>query len=151
MSAMIHTSLSDISKHKHLNPGFGKAAEFLKKTDLKILGIGRHPVDGENVFLIIEKCAGKGREKAALEAHRRHIDIQFCVFGYDEIGIAPVSACRDITQEYNEEKDIMFFGERPAEWIRVDAKNCAIIFPEDAHAPLAAESVMIKGVFKVRV
>ena len=42
---------------------------------------GKHPVQGEQIFAIVEACSGRSRAEARLECHRRYIDIQLVLAG----------------------------------------------------------------------
>mgnify|MGYP003394802536 CR=1 FL=1 len=148
---MILEDLKQIGSHAAINAGFAKAAQFLTENDYASFDDGCHEIDVGNVFALISSAPGKGRGKAVLEAHRKYIDIQFCVSGHDEIGIRPVASCEKISKKYDAHKDIMFFADPPLEWITIKDNTCAIIFPEDAHAPMAAEGPMKKVVIKIAV
>jgi biofilm protein TabA len=148
---MILEDLRQIGRHAAQNAGFAKAAQFLADNDYASLEDGCHEIDAGNVFALISSAPGKGRDKAVLEAHRKYIDIQFCVSGHDEIGIRPLQSCEQIRKKYDANKDIMFFADPPLEWIMIKDNTCAIIFPDDAHAPMAAEGPMKKVVIKIAV
>jgi YhcH/YjgK/YiaL family protein len=53
--------------------------------------------------------------------------------------------------EYSEERDIRFFHDAVVSWIAVPPDHFCIFFPEDAHAPLVASSMVRKVIFKVAV
>ncbi|UCE35860.1 MAG: YhcH/YjgK/YiaL family protein [Deltaproteobacteria bacterium] len=93
----------------------------------------------------------RGRKNAKLEAHRQYIDIQFTVAGRDEIGWKPAARCTRHGQEYNEEKDVVFFSDEPDAWVATPAGTFGVFFPEDAHAPLGGTGPIHKVVVKVAV
>ncbi|MDD4956314.1 MAG: YhcH/YjgK/YiaL family protein [Candidatus Omnitrophica bacterium] len=146
---MILCSIADLYKYCDMDPGLAMAAEFIGCEDLDSYVSGRHFID-DDVYVIIEDQVGKGTKGARLEAHKRYIDIQFCLAGEDTIGIKPVAECGEPTEPYSEEKDIMFFPGEATEWVTVNRGTCVVIFPEDAHAPLAGNGPVRKAVFKVR-
>ena len=94
---------------------------------------------------------GRGREKSLLEAHRRYIDIQFVISGEDCIGWLPISDCERVSSPYDANRDLEFFFDQPATWLAVSPGNFAAFYPEDAHAPLAAQGPIHKVVVKVAV
>jgi biofilm protein TabA len=49
------------------------------------------------------------------------------------------------------ERDVQFFLDKPDSWITIPPGRFGIIFPEDAHAPQAADGVIHKVVIKVAV
>jgi biofilm protein TabA len=148
---MILDAVDNIDRYADRNPGFGLVHAFLCQNNIQNLALGTYEIDGERVFASIEKCSGKGRQHARLEAHRKYIDIQLCVTGSDEIGIKPLESCRSVTAEYDDARDIEFYSDTADTWVRIDRQTCAILFPEDVHAPLAGNGEIIKLVFKIAV
>lgn len=148
---MILSTLTDADRYLDLHPLFARAFEFLRSSDLLTLAPGRHVIDGENLFAIIEHCAGRTRAEAKLECHRRYIDIQLVLEGVDEMGWRPVAECVDPSTEYSEVRDIRFFNDAPSSWVSTPAGSFCIFFPEDAHAPLVGAGVIRKVVMKIAV
>ncbi len=146
---MILDDLKRAERYYALHPGFKAGFEFLLKGDLLALDCGRHEIDGDRVFALINRDPGRGRAGARLEAHRKHIDIQFLVDGAETIGWRPTAECETVTEEYTAERDIMFFGDAPANWIELPVGKFMIFYPEDSHAPLAAHGDNVKAVIKV--
>ncbi len=148
---MILDDLEHASRYCSLNPGFRLGFEFLRRADLVTLPSGRHEIDGDRAFALINRDPGRGRAGARLEAHRKYIDIQFLVDGQEEIGWRPTHQCAHVTEPYLPERDIMFFGDVPQTWIWLPQGKYLIFFPEDAHAPLAAGGPNTKAVIKIAV
>jgi biofilm protein TabA len=59
--------------------------------------------------------------------------------------------CQSIDTPYSEERDIAFFSDRPAAWLPLAQGQFMVFFPEDAHAPLAADGPLHKVVVKLLV
>ena len=150
---MILDRLENAELYYPLNPGFAAACEYLRKTDFSQLAHGRHEVDGDRLFVMINRVTGRGRERAKLESHRRYIDIQFTIAGPDEIGWRPVSECQQILVPYDSQTDMVLFGDKSDVWVAVPPESFAIFFPGDAHAPLGAPKniELVKAVMKVAV
>ncbi len=148
---MILDHLDNAERYAALHPGFSAAFEFLKRKDLADLSAGRHPLDGERLYVLVVQQDGRGRDKAKLETHRRYIDIQFTVTGADDIGWKPAAHCSGYDQDYNDEKDVAFFSDKPDVWVTIRPGTFGIFFPEDAHAPLGGTGPIHKVVVKVAV
>ena len=138
-------------RYAALHRRFGDAFRFLAETDLETLPTGRSDIDGDDLFVILDRQDGRGREAARLEAHRRYIDIQYTVRGDEEIGWTPRAACVDADGPFDTTRDIVFFRDRPSAWLRVPRGTFAIFFPDDAHAPLAGTGALVKAIVKVAV
>lgn len=148
---MIFDNLANADRYATLHALFPRAFEFLRNTDLKVLAPGRYPIEGERLFAIVETVAGRSRDQAKLERHRKYIDIQFVLEGTDEMGWKPVCDCGEPIADYHAEKDIQFFRDAPASWIATPPGAFCIFFPEDAHAPLVSNDGIRKVILKIAV
>lgn len=148
---MILDDLERAARYYDLHPGFRLGFEFLRRTDLATLAGGRHEIDGDRVFALINRDPGRGHQGARLEAHRKYIDIQLLIDGAEEIGWRPTGQCAQVTEPYDEARDVAFFGDVPQTWIVLPTGKYMIFYPEDAHAPLAATGPNTKAVIKVAV
>lgn len=133
------------------NKYYQRALEFIKTHDLNALPLGRTEIDGDNLWVNIEKCKMRTVVIAHLEAHKKYIDIQIPLSGEEMYGVKPVSECESPVAEYNEEKDIIFYRDN-FDKIEVRQPGEMIVFtPEDAHAPLIGVGTIKKAVFKIKV
>jgi len=148
---MILDRLENAARYFGLHPSFPAAFAFLQETDLASLPLGRRELDGDRLCANVECVEGRGREGARLEAHRRYIDIHLSLEAPDLIGWRGLASCTTVEQAYDETKDCELFGDEPEAWIALSPGTFAVFFPEDAHAPLAAEGPLCKVVVKVRV
>jgi biofilm protein TabA len=148
---MILASLAEADRYLVLHPLFARAFAFLRSTDLQALAPGKHIVRGEQIFAIVEACAGRTRAEAKLECHRRYIDIQLVLEGVDEMGWKPLSECADPATDYDAGRDIRFFKDVPSSWIATPPGSFCLFFPDDAHAPLVSAGMIRKVVLKIAV
>ena len=138
-------------RYKCLHPLFERGFRFLADSDLRSFAPGRHPVDGDRMYLSIDHTQGRGRDAARLEAHRRYIDIQYTIEGNEEIGWMPLATCGPLAGTFDETRDIGFFDRRPTTWLAVPEGTFVVFYPEDAHAPLAGRGAIKKAILKVAV
>ncbi len=148
---MILARLAEADRYLPLHPLFARAFDFLRNTDLATLVPGKHGIQGEQLFAIVEACAGRTRAEAKLECHRRYIDIQLVLEGVDEMGWKPVAECVDPATDYDAVRDIRFFNDAPASWIATPPGAFCLFFPDDAHAPLVGTGSIRKVVVKIAV
>ena len=146
---MILDVLENAHRYLALNNGFEKAFEFLMRSDLKELPVGKYEIDGERVYGIVSKDPGRKKEDALLETHEKYIDIQLVLAGTDDMGWKPKSSCKHPSEEYDQQTDIQFFADKPDAWLSTDSGAFAIFFPEDAHMPLISLGPIHKVVVKV--
>jgi YhcH/YjgK/YiaL family protein len=134
--------------------GLERAFEFLARTDLAALPLGRTDIEGNDVFLTVSEAETRAPEQVKFEAHRRYIDIQLVVRGQESIGYAPVASL--VTAEpYDTTKDIEFFGvPQESATLALRAGDFAVFAPGDGHRPslhLDGPHVSRKVVVKVSV
>ena len=146
---MVLDLLTNAHRYASLHPQFARAFAFLASADLEALPTGRTEIDGDRMFVILDRQDGRGRDGARLEAHRRYVDIQYTIAGEEEIGWTPLASCAAPDGAFDETKDVGFFRDAPSAWLRVPPGSFAIFFPEDAHAPLAGRGALVKAIVKI--
>lgn len=115
--------------------GLERAFQYLARTDLAALPLGRTAIEGDDVYAVVSEGETRPPEQAPFEGHRSYIDIQVVVRGQEAIGFAPVAALKT-TQPYDAGKDIEFFAP-PAEssTLPLRAGDFAVFVPGDGHRP----------------
>jgi len=148
---MILDSLKSAPIYFNLNSRFKEAFDFIEKNDLEGMEPGTYLLDGENLYMTIAEFDGKQPESAKLEAHRKYIDIQLVLQGQETMGWSTIENCKNESDPYNSEKDIVFFTEKPTAYVSVHPKEFVVFFPEDGHAPGISNNRIKKVVVKVLV
>jgi YhcH/YjgK/YiaL family protein len=148
---MVLDTLLQLNRYLALHPVFPMVADVIASRDLAALRPGRYEIDVPRLYLSVDDQVSRGRARAALESHRRHIDIQVTIEGHEEIGWRPVPECRAPTGTFDDHRDIQFYEDVPDTWLSVPPGYFAIFFPHDAHAPLAGNGRLKKAIFKVAV
>ena len=151
---MILDKLTSADRYITLHPSFARAFAYLRECDwAQALPLERHntrhSIDGDRVYVSIDRGQGRGREGARLEAHRRYLDIQFTIEGQEEIGWKALADCATTSDAYDDARDIVFFSDRPDSWVSLPAGHFAIFFPDDTHAPLAGRGTLTKAIVKI--
>lgn len=132
---MITDTLAQCRRYSKMSPRFAAAFEFLEKLPARQPD-GRHDLDGDNCFALVQTYTTRPLAEAKFEAHRQYIDIQFIHAGRESILWSPLAALTQVTGPYVAERDIAFFA-NPPQWtpIRLHAGQFTIFFPTDGHAP----------------
>jgi biofilm protein TabA len=147
---MILDTLANASRYESLNSRFAKAFDYLRTVD-GTQELGRHDLDGDDCFAIVQSYETKPLEKSLFEAHRKYIDVQFVHSGRETILWAPLTTMREETMAYTDEKDAALWKlTADSTPLHVSAGHFVILWPEDAHAP-CVEWEKPEQVFKVVV
>lgn len=151
---MILDTLNQWPQYASISPRFQKAFAFLREVRDDIV-VGRHEIDGEDVYASVQKHLTKPLEERQFEAHRKYIDIQYIQRGRELIYWAPLPWLTTVTMAFKEEHDAALFKVIPdAVPIQVRAGQFAILFPEDGHVPSCAwgePAEVLKVVVKVKI
>ena len=73
---MILDTLDRLDKYGYLSPLMDKVMEFFRNTDLSSLEPGRIVLQGDDLFVNVNRQGAQTRNEAPIEAHREYIDIQ---------------------------------------------------------------------------
>ena len=141
--------LSNATDYYQIHPDIEQAFSFLQSAELETLDPGFHNIDGDHLFCLIMKGEGLAKDEAKLEAHRKTIDIHYVISGVDQIGWKTAAECSQISEPYDEERDIVYYGDEPTAWISVPSGSFAIFYPEQAHAGMIGNSFIHKAVIKI--
>ena len=67
---------------------------------------GKHELDGSRLYVSVVSIFGKEKKDAAIETHKKYIDIQMPLLGVEKIGWKPGCELQEESTPYNEQKDI---------------------------------------------
>jgi len=148
---MIIDEICKADEYFDLSEGIRTALRFLQETDMDALEPGRHTVDGDRVFAIVESYQTKPMADGFWEAHLKHLDVQCVISGEEQIGYAPVSSM--VAEPYDEDRDF-YKLKGNGNFVTLRPGMFALLKPQDAHMPGMSiqESRQVKKiVIKVRI
>lgn len=133
-------------------PVLERVLDWLKDTDLKSLAIGRHDIEGDNIFALVQEVTTKKFAETRPEAHKQYLDVQFVIDGKEKMGFLPDRQTEPVVEAYDD-KDLYFYKQDlPDEgYIIAQSGSYAIFFPEDIHRPCCAVNDEPSKVLKVVV
>lgn len=71
----------------------------------------------------IASLFGKEKSEAAIETHKKFIDIQFPLLGVEKIGWKPGDQLLEESVPYNEEQDIAFYIDKPTAYTKTTGQS----------------------------
>ena len=145
---MILCPFKELRRYAAVIPGLEEAIACIES--LPNWEVATYPIPNGKVM--VQKGTTKPLEDAQLEAHRKFLDIQYCLEGGEVMGWAPTDS---LTPEgdFNEEKDYGMYSGSGIPVI-VPAGYCYVVFPEDGHMPgvhLDEPHDFVKLVIKLKV
>lgn len=110
-----------------------EAIDFLFGLDVSKDDAGKKVVVNENFFYSIQNYDTKPKDRCKLESHRKYIDIQIMLEGEEIVEFVDISKL-SIKEEYDEERDVMFWSvpKRMAK-CTLRTGDYIVLYPEDAH------------------
>lgn len=152
---MFYGTLAELKRDKaYLSPAFAKALAFLDGKDAASLPDGRHEIDGDRIFALVQDPATAPEDALRFEAHAKYFDIQFLVSGEEKQLYAANSEGTSVTEDAFAERDVAFYT-APAAYNTVTLKpmSYAVYAPGELHAPNGDASIpackLKKIVFKI--
>jgi YhcH/YjgK/YiaL family protein len=131
-STMILDTLANCHLYLSINERIAKGFDYLRTTDLDSLPSGKHDIDGDTIFALVQEYQTKPIAECKLESHKKYIDIQYVIQGEEMMGITTQN--NQTILEQNLEKDYTFY-EGTTSLVRVSKGMFTIFFPDDLHQP----------------
>jgi len=133
---MITSTLAQLHWYKIISPNFEKAIEYALSANFSDLETGKYPIDGEEVFAIVNEYSTKPVSECDPESHRDYADIQIMISGVERFGYAAFTGQPETTP-YEEEKDVAFYSIGPEDlsYLTLHPGEFIIFFPPDIHQP----------------
>ena len=150
---MIFDTIRNRHLYASISPRIEASLDYLATTDFSTIEAGRYEIDGDNLFMLVQKYNSVPKELGKWECYRKYIDIQFIAEGIEQIGYRNIDKMKVIT-EYISEKEISILS-GDGDYITVFKDSYGIFFPDDVHQPkLALNNVpgqVKKVVIKIKV
>ncbi|MDW5416092.1 YhcH/YjgK/YiaL family protein [Iodobacter sp. CM08] len=132
-----------------LPPAIETALNYLRNTDFSQMAVGRYPIDGEQMFALVQSPITQDWDAGKPEFHSRYIDIQYLLEGEELIGYAISDNTLSKTHDQLTERDIAFVAPIEHESkLRLTPGMFAIFYPGELHKPCRAveKPLLIKKV-----
>ena len=148
---MILCNLKNSDRIESLHPLFKEAFDYVKSHDLLHTPCGRIDLRGDELFINNSNPELVPADRQVLEAHRKYIDIQILLEGEETMGWKALEECVNEKKPYSDAEDCVLYDEPGTSYVKLHAGQCAIFWPEDAHAPIIGEGKVRKLIVKVRL
>ena len=107
--------------------------DFLKE-NLVSKPIGTYVLKENELKAIVSEYETKTPEVAKWESHRKYIDLQYVISGKETMGLLPFDKAV-FQEEYQPDKDLIFFGEQEGTFFTATPESYYLFFPKDVHRP----------------
>lgn len=145
---MIYDQIKNIELYYGMHKNLNTIIDFIKANDLNKLPIGKTIINNE-VHLNIFDYEIKDDENHLFEQHYKYGDIHFTLKNKEYVKVCSLQNL-NITENYDEDKDILFGTSSEYLNALIDENHFVITFKEDPHSPknFASCNKVKKIVFK---
>ena len=147
---MILDTLDRLEKYGNISPLMDKVLDFFQKTDLSTLEPGRIVLQGDDLFVNVNRQGALTRQEVPIEAHKEYIDIQVPISSDEEMGFISASFMPAPSVPYSAEKDVAFYPGQCDTYLNVRKGMFTVFFPGEGHAPAITKDGIIKLIVKIR-
>ncbi|MBR4843117.1 MAG: YhcH/YjgK/YiaL family protein [Bacteroidaceae bacterium] len=147
---MILDTLDRIGNYSNISPLMDKVVAFLERTDLSSLEPGRIVLQGDELFVNVNRQEAQNRAHAKIEVHKDYIDIQIPISSDEEMGFISGSFLPEPSVPYSSEKDVVFYPGLCDTYVNVRKGMFSVFFPGEGHAPAITDNGIVKLIIKIR-
>ena len=147
---MILDTLDRLENYSYLSPLMDKVVEFFSKTDLSSLEPGRIDLQGDDLFVNVNRQGAQTRDEVPIEAHREYIDIQVPISCDEEMGFLSAKFMPTTSKPYSAERDVAFYLGLCDTYLNVRKGMFVVFFPGEGHAPAITNDGILKLIVKIR-
>lgn len=132
---MIFAKLNGEEKYCVYPAAVQKVLAYLRNTDIMALPLGRHDIDGDNIFLNVMDMTTHAFEGSHPEIHEKYADLFYWPEGGEKIGVSAYTGSEAICEALPQ-NDIAFLESAVDESFLIAREGFfAVFFPWDAHRP----------------
>lgn len=147
---MILDTLDRLERYGYISPLMDKVVEFFRTTDLSKLTPGRIVLQGDDLFVNVNRQDAQTRDEVPIEAHKEYIDIQVPISTDEEMGFISAAFMPAPSVPYSEQKDVAFYPGLCDTYLNVKKGMFTVFFPGEGHAPAITSTGVLKLIVKIR-
>jgi len=134
---MIFGSIHNLEQDRTVLPkALVRGLEFLKSADLATIPPGKHEIEGNALFALVQDNRTAPKTECKAETHRKYIDIQYVQSGSEIIGYSTFDPENPILEDRLDQNDVVFYKQVKDEIdLVLTPGRYVIFFPTDVHRP----------------
>lgn len=149
---MILASLRDSDRYAALHPLLKELFTYLQEHDLKEVPAGRITLQGDDFYINVADAPLLKAEEQKLEVHRAYLDVHVPLSGPEIIGWKALGDLEVPSLEpFNTQADFALYAAPASTYLTVQPGQFAIVWPEDAHAPIIGSGMLRKAIAKIKL
>ncbi len=130
---MIVDRLVNANRYQGMPAALTRALAFLRDTDLARIPLGRHEIDGNQIYFMAQEYDSKSLPECKWESHRKYWDVHTVVEGAERIGFTQVGDLK-VEMPYDDEKEVALYS-GDGNFLLLKPGLFAFMSTDDAHMP----------------
>ena len=147
---MILDTLDKLECYGYISPLMGKVVAFFRNTNLESLEPGRIDLQGDDLFVNVNRQGAQTRDEVPIEAHKEYIDIQVPISCDEEMGFIPAAFMPAPSKPYSADRAVAFYPGLCDTYLNVRKGMFVVFFPAEGHAPAITKDGILKLIVKIR-
>ncbi len=133
---MIYDSVENIEVFCEQDDAIYKAVQYVLDLDLE-QDDGKYEIEGDEIFALLQSITTGPAQEKVFEAHQKFLDVQMVLGGCERQDVILLGdADIEVTQEYDSEKDVMFFKAGGDFSTIIMKPGMFVVYgPDDGHRP----------------
>lgn len=138
---MILDTISNWQLYADVHPNVKKALQYLANLPTDDLQEGRHDIDGDRVYALIQLYDTEPADDRKFEAHQDYIDVQYVHRGTETIYWQVADSLTPIGP-YDSDSDCILYKDAKASALRLTDGMFTILYPHDSHKPCCVADML---------
>ena len=131
---MILDRLDKADIYANAGGGLAEAFLFLRRGGFNAWATGRHEVDGERMYVMVNRYTTCAPAELPYEAHRTYLDVHYIVSGRETLYWEDISAMPP-SEGYKADGDAELFRYDDGLPVVLEPGMFVVLYPQDAHKP----------------
>jgi len=134
---MITGNRKDIAKLlPYVSQRLGTALQYIEGTDFSKVENGEYHLDGDRVFVRVDRYATEAKDCKKPESHNAYIDVQYLGEGTERIYYTAKTDAHKVVEDYAADRDLLFYADAgEKDCVILETGSFAIFFPWELHRP----------------
>lgn len=131
---MILDKIENIELYFQLGERIKQALCYIRDSDFSELKAGKHYIDGDKLFVLVNEYKTKNICDCLMESHKKYIDLQYMYKGCEMIACSILTK-QEPSKSYDSVGDYTLYNPIDYSMIKLETGTFVLFFPDDLHMP----------------
>lgn len=112
-----------------------RALAWLGEHDVRAMTPGKHPIEGDDMYVMVQDVTTRPLEGSMLGAHYKYIDLMYWPEAGERIGVARLRGGETAAEDHPEDDYRLLPAAENENFLHTAPGDFCVLFPADAHRP----------------